>query len=81
MCTANTCWAARRAAPRRQRAAAAASLPPSLGGHPSPQRASCPADFSIKLMEWNDGSELIPQTMALRKQNPSIKILLAIGGW
>jgi hypothetical protein len=32
-------------------------------------------------MEWNDESELIPQTMALRKQNPNLKILLAIGGW
>jgi GH18 family chitinase len=32
-------------------------------------------------MEWNDATELIPQTMALRKQNPNLKILLSIGGW
>ena len=32
-------------------------------------------------MEWNDETQLYPETVALRQQNPNVKILIAVGGW
>jgi chitinase len=36
---------------------------------------------SIDAYEWNDKDTMYPRTMALKQKNPSLKILLAIGGW
>merc|ERR1712142_363792 len=34
----------------------------------------------LAMYEWND-DKMYPRTMALRKKNPDLKILLAVGGW
>lgn len=39
------------------------------------------ADFSFKPVEWNDESQLYGETMALKQQNPNLKVLIAVGGW
>lgn len=32
------------------------------------------------MYEWND-DKMYPRMMALKKKNPALKILLAVGGW
>jgi len=34
----------------------------------------------LTMYEWND-DKMYPRMMAMRKQNPSMKVLLAVGGW
>uniref|UniRef100_A0ABM5G6A4 chitinase n=1 Tax=Pogona vitticeps TaxID=103695 RepID=A0ABM5G6A4_9SAUR len=35
----------------------------------------------IQSFEWNDESQLYPETQALKQRNPALLTLLAIGGW
>lgn len=35
----------------------------------------------LEPVEWNDISVLYPEVMALKHQNPKLKITLAVGGW
>lgn len=46
-----------------------------------PPGSASHTDFSPKPIEWNDVDALYPETMALKKQNPNLKVLVAMGGW
>lgn len=48
---------------------------------PLMQTPNACADFSFKPVEWNDESQLYGETMALKQQNPNLKVLIAVGGW
>ena len=40
-----------------------------------------PGTNTLEPYEWNDIDVLYPATMALKQQNPSLKVTLAVGGW
>jgi chitinase len=46
-----------------------------------PQNPHLTGDYSVQPVEWNDQSVLYPQVMALKKINPKLRNILAIGGW
>ncbi|WP_242903127.1 glycosyl hydrolase family 18 protein [Actinomadura terrae] len=51
---------------------------------PSPTRTGeqrYTGDYTIQPVEWNDQQVLYPAMQELKQQNPSLKTLLAIGGW
>ena len=57
-------------------------LPPHLCTHYVFAFAKIPMGQNrLEAVEWNDISELYPGMMALKNQNPNLKITLAIGGW
>lgn len=53
----------------------------SPGVDPNNPRLPDPPDYKVRLYEWNDETELIPALQALKKANPALKTLLALGGW
>ena len=57
-------------------------LPPYLCTHYVFAFAKIPlGQNKLQAVEWNDISQLYPSMMALKNQNPSLKISLAVGGW
>ena len=38
------------------------------------------SDSELAMYEWND-DKMYPRVMALKKKNPALKVLLAVGGW
>lgn len=47
----------------------------------NPDNPHLTGDYTIQPLEWNDKSVLYPQCMALKQQNPNLKVHLSIGGW
>jgi chitinase len=46
-----------------------------------PDNPHLTGDYTIQPVEWNDVSVLYPQVMALKQQNPNLRVHLSIGGW